>query len=101
MINKKDVEHIASLARLQLSEKEEDKFQKDLASVLGYIEKLKELDVAGVEPTTLGGGLDNIMRKDEPAVAGDLETATSMLKQTPSQKDGYLKVKSILSKNAD
>ena len=51
MINKKEVNHIAKLARLGISEKEEKKFQKDLSSILDYFNCLQEVDVSGKEPT--------------------------------------------------
>lgn len=101
MIAQSEIENVASLARLQLSEKEKEKLQKDLDSVLGFIEKLKELDVSGVEPTVSGGGRDDVVRKDEPLSADisafrHFETAAAMLKQAPDQKDGFVKVKAIL-----
>ncbi|MDP2664107.1 MAG: Asp-tRNA(Asn)/Glu-tRNA(Gln) amidotransferase subunit GatC, partial [bacterium] len=48
MISKEEVKHIAKLARLGLSDKEIGKFQKDLSSILDYVEKLKKVDVSGV-----------------------------------------------------
>jgi len=52
MISKEEVQHIAKLARLGLTEKEIKKFQKELSSILDYIEKLKEVDVSSIEPTS-------------------------------------------------
>ena len=52
MITKEAVKHIAQLARLGLSEKEIGKYQKELSSILDYVEKLKRVDVSGVEATS-------------------------------------------------
>jgi len=54
MISKKDVKHIASLARLELSPKEETKMQKDLSVVLDYFDVIKRAPVSGVEPMAHG-----------------------------------------------
>jgi len=66
MISKEEVKHIAKLARLGLTEKEIRKFQEGLSSILDYIEKLKEVDISKVEPTSHSIKVENIMRGDEP-----------------------------------
>lgn len=93
MLSKEEVEHIAKLARLGLSKKEIAKFQKELSSILDYIEKLKEVDVSGVEPTSHSVLVENVMRKDRPARP---KAARKLMELAPETKDGYLKVKSIL-----
>ena len=65
MIYIKDVEYMAGLARLELQAEEKKKFQKDLESILEFVEKLKRLDVEGVEPTTAGAEAANVMRADQ------------------------------------
>jgi aspartyl-tRNA(Asn)/glutamyl-tRNA(Gln) amidotransferase subunit C len=60
-----DVEHIAHLARLSLTESEKEKFSTQLNSILTYVEKLKELDTTGVEPTSHVLEISNVMREDE------------------------------------
>ena len=81
-----DVKYVAHLARLTLSPTEEEKLSAQLGNILGYIEKLKEVDVAGVTPTAHAFPLVNVTRLDEvrpslameealrnaPAKAGDL-----------------------------
>ena len=52
MISKKEVEHIAKLARIGLTSGEIEKFQKELSSILDYFEKLEEVDVSEAEPTS-------------------------------------------------
>ncbi len=84
MISKEEVKHIAKLARLGLGEKEIEKFQKELSSILDYVEKLKEVDVSKVEPTSHLLRVENVMRKDEVS------------KFNKKLIDGHLKVRSIL-----
>ena len=96
---------MAGLARLELNAEETKKFQKDLGSVLEFVEKLKKLNVEGVEPTTAGlpaqAGVDatNVMRADSPRSEYDSKTIKNMLEQSPDKKDDFVKVKSILNKN--
>ncbi len=97
MLNKEEVQHIAALARLELSEKELEKYQKELSSILDYIEKLREVSVKGVEPTSHPGGLKNVFREDAES-GKDGETARKMIESAPGKKDGYVKVKSILKR---
>jgi aspartyl-tRNA(Asn)/glutamyl-tRNA(Gln) amidotransferase subunit C len=58
------VRHIAKLARLTLSDKEVEKFSRELTQILDYIEKLKEVNTTGVEPMSQITGLSNITRTD-------------------------------------
>lgn len=60
-----DVKYVAHLARLQLTPAEEQKFTAQLSEILGYVEKLKQLDVANIEPTAHAIPLANVMRPDE------------------------------------
>ncbi len=97
MISKEEVQHIAKLARLGLTEKEIEKFQKDLSSILDYIEKLKKVDVSGVKPTSHSVLVENIVRNDEMRLNGaSQKEAEKLLDLAPETKDSYLKVKSIL-----
>jgi len=66
MIQRKDVEHVARLARLALTEPEIERMRTQLNGILAYIEKLNELDTADVEPTSHAVPLVNVMRDDEP-----------------------------------
>lgn len=97
-ITKKELRRIAKLARLSLTKNEEERFTKELSSILNYVEKLKEADVAGVKPTSHPIVLENVMREDLPTkvfkenLAGQ---AKKLLELAPETKDGYLKVRSI------
>jgi aspartyl-tRNA(Asn)/glutamyl-tRNA(Gln) amidotransferase subunit C len=93
MISKKEVRHIANLARIGLGEKEAEKYSKDLSSILNWINELKEVDVSDVEPTAHITGLENAVRQDEIREFDDKE---ALKKLFPEEKDGYNKVKSVL-----
>lgn len=60
-----DVEHVARLARLALSDAEKTRMRAELTAILRYIDKLRELSVDGVEPTSHAVPLVNVMREDE------------------------------------
>jgi len=94
MISKEEVKHIAKLARLGLAEKEIEKFRKELSSILDYIEKLKEVDVSKVEPTSHSFEVKNVMRDDQSQKSK--VKSQKLLELAPEIKEGYLKVKSIL-----
>ena len=64
-LTKQQVEHVAKLARLGLSEKEVEKFQTQLSGILDYVELLNEVDTEGVEPTAQVTGLVNVTREDK------------------------------------
>ena len=94
-LNKKDIQHIANLARLELTEKELKTYGSQLSDVLSYIDQLQEVDVAGVEPTAQITGLENVFREDE-IEEWDEREAQAALKQSPELEGGQVKVKRIL-----
>jgi len=93
MISKDEVKHIASLARIGLTDKEVDKFSHDLSSILDFIEQLKEVDIANVEAIGHITGMENITREDK---ANDFGNTSGIKKLFPEEKEGYNKVKSVL-----
>lgn len=95
MISKKEVEHIAKLARLGLTQKGVNKFQKELSKILDYIAKLEKVDISGIEPTFHSILLENVKRADR-ARTQELETRKNLIKAAPKEKERYIKVKSIL-----
>lgn len=103
MVSKEEVEHIAKLARLGLSEKEIEKMQKELTKILDYIDSLKELDISKTEPTSgvdfllLRGRkpLEKAMREDQVKEQPP-ETVNNLLEAAPSKEKGYIKVPEIL-----
>ncbi len=64
MIETKDVEHVAKLARLELDEDEKVKFSKQLGDILKYVEMMNEVDTSGVEPMNHSIDFSNVMRED-------------------------------------
>lgn len=66
MIDRDQVLHVARLARLRLDEDEIGRMSSELSSVLDHIEKISQLDLEGVEPTSHVVDLENVMRADEP-----------------------------------
>jgi aspartyl-tRNA(Asn)/glutamyl-tRNA(Gln) amidotransferase subunit C len=66
MIDRNQVLHVARLARLRLSEEEIPRMSRELSSVLDHIEKISELDLEGVTPTSHVIELENVFRADEP-----------------------------------
>lgn len=93
----KEVEKIAELARLGISEEEKEKFAQDLSLVLGYVNKLSEVNVEKVEPMTGGTNLESVTRKDDETkdIATD-EMKAGILNAAPDKENGYFKVPSIL-----
>jgi len=85
MIDRDQVLHVAKLARLELSESEIDRMTTELSNVLGHIEKMSELDLAGVPATSHVIDLVNVLRPDEPEPCLPLEVA---LASAPDQVDG-------------
>lgn len=94
MISKKDVQHIAKLARLGLTGSEIEKFREELSAILGYVEKLEEVDVSKIKPTSHPLEVENVMRSDK-GLKSKVQ-GSRLLELAPETKDGYLKVKSIL-----
>jgi aspartyl-tRNA(Asn)/glutamyl-tRNA(Gln) amidotransferase subunit C len=89
-----DVEHIAKLARLGLGEEEKQKFAKELAAILEFVEKLKEVDTKNVEPTAQATGRQNVTRADE-AKKGEERQRQQILNNAPQTKSDYIKVKEV------
>jgi aspartyl-tRNA(Asn)/glutamyl-tRNA(Gln) amidotransferase subunit C len=88
-----DVKYVANLARLALTPDEEKQLGAQLGSILGYIEKLRELDVTGVEPTAHAVPLVNVTRVDEIRESLSPEDA---LRNAPRQAGGLFIVPKIV-----
>jgi aspartyl-tRNA(Asn)/glutamyl-tRNA(Gln) amidotransferase subunit C len=88
-----DVKYVAHLARLSLSPDEEQKIGAQLGNILRYIEKLKEVDVSGVEPTAHAFPLVNVTRADEVRPSMSSEDA---LRNAPAQANGLFIVPKIV-----
>ena len=88
-----DVKYVAHLARISLSRDEEQKLSAQLGNILGYIEKLKEADVSGVEPTAHAFPLVNVTRTDEvrPSISNE-----DALRNAPAKAGGLFIVPKIV-----
>jgi aspartyl-tRNA(Asn)/glutamyl-tRNA(Gln) amidotransferase subunit C len=75
MIDREQVLHVARLARLRLTDDEIERMTGDLSSILDHIEKIGELDLDGVAPTSHVVELENVLRPDEPASSLPREAA--------------------------
>ncbi len=97
MISKKQVEHIAKLARIELTEEEKEKFTKELSSILDYVEQLDKVDVAKIKGISQVTGLENVTREDEQQkIENRKQKVEKLLKEAPSKKGDYIKVPKIL-----
>ena len=91
MIEREQVLHVAKLARLKLSEDEVEKMAEELSGILGHVDRISELDLEGVGPTSHVVALENVWRADEPRPSLDREVA---LGQAPDPHDGAFRVPS-------
>ena len=80
-----DVRYTAQLARLNLSDEEAATFQTQLSQVLGYVKKLEEVDISGVEPTAHTSPIYNVFRPDEPRAWFDAREALANAPRQASQ----------------
>jgi aspartyl-tRNA(Asn)/glutamyl-tRNA(Gln) amidotransferase subunit C len=92
-ISKQEVEHVARLARLELTEAEKEAFSKQLSSILAYVEKLKGLNTEGVEPTATVLDQANVFREDKSRPSLPVEKA---LANAPESEGGHFSVPRIL-----
>jgi aspartyl-tRNA(Asn)/glutamyl-tRNA(Gln) amidotransferase subunit C len=92
-VSLKDVDHIAQLARLGLSDEERSSLRDDLEAILGYIGKLETLDTSGVEATAHVIQLETPLRDD---VVRNPEDAGAMLGNAPERDRTYLRVPKII-----
>ena len=92
-IDRKAVDHIARLARLDLSDEERARMQTELAQILGHAERIQSLDLDHVEPTSHSIPLRNVMRADEVRPSLPQEEA---LRNAPAAEDGRFRVPRII-----
>lgn len=92
-ISKKDVEHVAQLARLHLEEEEKELYTRQLNSILNYMEKLGELDTSDVEPTAHVLPIKNVFREDRVERSMAIE---EVLRNAPDREEGFFKVPKII-----
>jgi len=91
-ISLKDVEHVARLARLELSDADKERMRRELDSILSYIDKLRAVDTEGVEPTSHAVPLTNVMRED---VTRPSFPQSDMLANAPERSGDFFRVPKI------
>ena len=94
-LSKEEIKYIANLARLELTEEELEKYGGQLSAVLDYIDQLKEVDTAGVEPTAQVTGMKNIFREDKAEEWSEDEIEAA-LKDAPAREHRFIKVKRVI-----
>jgi aspartyl-tRNA(Asn)/glutamyl-tRNA(Gln) amidotransferase subunit C len=92
-ITKQEVERVAELARLEITEAEKEAFNRQLSSILTYIEQLKGIETTGIEPTATVLDQTNVFRDDVVRQSLSVERA---LANAPEVDEGYLRVPKIL-----
>jgi aspartyl-tRNA(Asn)/glutamyl-tRNA(Gln) amidotransferase subunit C len=92
-ISMKEVEHVARLSRLELSEAEKERMRRELDSILAYIDKLRALDTEGVEPTSHAVPMTNVLRPDAPRPSFPQE---EMLANAPERSGEFFRVPKII-----
>jgi aspartyl-tRNA(Asn)/glutamyl-tRNA(Gln) amidotransferase subunit C len=91
MIDREQVLHVARLARLRLSDEEVERMSSELSTILDHIEKINELDLESVEPTSHVVEVENVLRADEPRESWPRE---DILELAPDAADGGFRVPS-------
>ena len=93
MITRDDVEYIARLSRLDIDDSDLDKYVPQLQQILGYIEKLDEIDTSAVEPTAHVLPLRNVLREDKIEESLSNEAA---IRSAPDVDDGFFHVPPVI-----
>ena len=92
MITIKDVEHVAKLARLELTEEEKELYTKQLGAVLEYVNQMNEVDTSNVKPMSHAVDFVNVMRDD---VVHYDHTKDELMANAPLEEDGFFRVPKI------
>ena len=89
IISDETIEYVGILAKLELNEEEKERAKKDMGEMLDYIDKLNELDTAGIEPMSHVFPVQNVFRED---VVTNGDGSEETLRNAPEEKDGGFKV---------
>ncbi|MBU1131159.1 Asp-tRNA(Asn)/Glu-tRNA(Gln) amidotransferase subunit GatC [Patescibacteria group bacterium] len=95
-ITKKEIEHLAKLARLELSDTEQEKFSKDISSILQYVNKLQELriDQGLLNKSVIKPAASRLPREDRVIGMGSSEQQ-ELIQQAPEKEDGLIKTEPV------
>lgn len=96
MITIEDVQKLAKLSHLKLSNDELETYRKEIEAILGYIEQLQQADLEGIEPTYQVSGNKNVMRDDRVNEDIYKTTQADLLINAPAKLDAQIKVKKVL-----
>jgi len=97
-ITMQNVEHVARLSRLALTDQEKERMRRELDGILSYIDKLRALDTAGVPPTSHAVPMTNVMREDEPRPSLSQD---EMLANAPERSGEFFRVPKIIEEGAE
>jgi aspartyl-tRNA(Asn)/glutamyl-tRNA(Gln) amidotransferase subunit C len=97
-ITMRDVEHVARLSRLALTDREKERMRRELDGILSYIDKLRALDTADVPPTSHAVPMTNVMREDEPRPSLSQD---EMLANAPERSGEFFRVPKIIEEGAE
>ncbi len=92
-ISKEEVKHIANLASLNLSEKEIEKYTKDMEGILEFAKMINEVNTDGLNETIAANEMANVFRKDEVV---NFEEKELLLKNAPSQDEGMFRIPKVI-----
>ena len=92
MITIKDVEHVAKLARLELTAEEKEIYTKQLGDVLKYVDQMNEVDTSNIKPMSHAVDFVNVMRDDNVVME---QTKEELMANAPLEEDGFFKVPKI------
>ena len=92
-LTREEVEHIAHLARLELSEEEKERYRQQLSAILDYAARLQALDTSGIPPTASVLPPRSVLRPDEPRPGLSRE---ALLRNAPSIVEGQFRVPPVL-----
>lgn len=88
-----DIEYVARLARIELTEAEKEMYSKQLGQILGYFKKLSEIDVSNVEPSAHAHAIYNVWRGD---VEGEAMSVEDALMNAPAKRDNQIVVPKVV-----
>jgi aspartyl-tRNA(Asn)/glutamyl-tRNA(Gln) amidotransferase subunit C len=88
-----NIDYVAQLARIALTDEEKARFAHQLGDVLTYVEKLKEVDVSGVEPTAHAFEVVNVWQEDVPGTTLPVDAA---LRNAPAMRDQMIVVPKVV-----
>jgi len=97
MITTTELEHLATLSRIKLTEEDKQSFQKEFDSILGYVDQLKKVDVS-MDAEGRVGAVKNVMRPDE-AVTTSAEDRERLLNAAPQREGDFVAVKKIIAQD--